>query len=273
MSHQYAVKLPMFEGPLDLLLYLIKINEIDIFNIPIVALTTHYLDTIKNLSRINLSNLAEFFQMAAHLTYIKSSMLLPQEKKKDDDSIEDPRDELARRLLEYQALKEASSKLGMRPQLNYGVFTGGYAADIETALADVIEGEQTSDLSALTKAFAKAMTRFDYRQRQKKTHSIVTQTISIDEKISEINYMLGQTPTLTFRILAAACATRIELVITFLAILEMTKAHTIKLFQNDLFTTLYLTPHHYHAPFTEQATPENRAIESGKRTDHDQSAT
>src|ERR1700693_4268232 len=110
----YAVKLPAFEGPLDLLLHLIKTNEINIYDIPIAIITQQYLDYLKLMKNLNLSIAGEFIVMAATLIYIKSKTLLPLEESPPEEQEEDPRAELVRRLLEYKQFKEAASTLAER---------------------------------------------------------------------------------------------------------------------------------------------------------------
>ncbi|HXC61366.1 MAG TPA: segregation/condensation protein A, partial [Nitrospiria bacterium] len=112
----YAVKLPAFEGPLDLLLHLIKTNEINIYDIPIAMITQQYLDYLKLMKNLNLGIAGEFIVMAATLIYIKSKTLLPLEESPLEEQEEDPRAELVRRLLEYKQFKEAASTLAEREQ-------------------------------------------------------------------------------------------------------------------------------------------------------------
>ena len=118
----YAIKLDIFEGPLDLLLYLIKKNEIDIYNIPIATITEQYLQYIKMIKSLNLDLAGEYLVMASTLIHIKSKMLLPEPEEPDEEDEEDPRAELVRQLLEYQAFKEAAANLQKRPLLERDVF-------------------------------------------------------------------------------------------------------------------------------------------------------
>src|SRR5690606_38644502 len=123
LSTDYAIKLDIFEGPLDLLLYLIKKNEIDIYNIPIALITLQYLDYIHMIKSLNLDLAGEYLVMASTLIHIKSRMLLPiPEDPSEEDMEEDPRSELVRQLIEYQAFKEAAEKLAKRPLLERDVF-------------------------------------------------------------------------------------------------------------------------------------------------------
>jgi len=119
----YAVKLDIFEGPLDLLLFLIKKNEIDIYNIPIALVTEQYFQYLKMIKDINLDLAGEYLVMASTLIHIKSRMLLPPPEEPEEEEEEDPRAELVRQLLEHQRFKEAALSLKERPLLERDVFT------------------------------------------------------------------------------------------------------------------------------------------------------
>jgi segregation and condensation protein A len=119
----YEIKLDIFEGPLDLLLYLIKKNEIDIYDIPMALITRQYLEYIEMLGSLNLDLAGEFLILAATLIHIKSRLLLPVEEDPSAEEEEDPRAELVRQLLDYQAFKEAALQLDSRPVLERDVFT------------------------------------------------------------------------------------------------------------------------------------------------------
>ncbi|HLZ18537.1 MAG TPA: segregation/condensation protein A, partial [Smithellaceae bacterium] len=123
IKSDYAIKLDVFEGPLDLLLYLIKKNEIDIYNIPIALITQQYLDYLNIIKSLNLDLAGEYLVMASTLIHIKSRLLLPvPEEPSEDEQEDDPRAELVKQLLEYQAFKEAAANLGHRPLLERDVF-------------------------------------------------------------------------------------------------------------------------------------------------------
>src|SRR5215470_13361234 len=124
MTAPCTVKLDLFEGPLDLLLHLIKKAEVEIADIPIATITDQYLAMIEGVAELNLDNAGEYLVMAATLTYIKSRMLLPSAPGDDDEVDEDPRTELVQQLLEYQRYREAAGHLASRPLLARDVFTG-----------------------------------------------------------------------------------------------------------------------------------------------------
>jgi len=145
-SSAYQVQLPIFEGPLDLLLHLIKINEIDIYDIPIAVITAQYLEYLKFMRELNLDVAGEYLVMAATLAYIKSKMLLPSSPETaEEETGEDPRDELVQRLLDYQRFKQAAEKLGNKEILGRDVFARSGSekkeenGEVEANLFDLIE--------------------------------------------------------------------------------------------------------------------------------------
>jgi len=125
LTMQYEVRLPVFEGPLDLLLYLIRKNELDIYNIPVSEITEQYLKYIELMKSLNLDLAGEYLVLAATLLHIKSRMLLPHYEDEEDEE-EDPREELVQQLLTYQAFREAARALDSRPRLEREVFTRGF---------------------------------------------------------------------------------------------------------------------------------------------------
>ncbi len=233
----YAVKCETFEGPLDLLLYLIKINELDIFNIPIQILTDQYLSHMETVRNINLANIAEFLRMSATLVFIKSKMLLPKkENTEDGEEEDDPVKDLSRRLQAYQMYKEAAVELESMPKLGVDVFLSSFPERIESEIKANIEQPIEGTVDQLTAAFCRVLAELEER---KVTHQIKRQEISIDEKMKEIleQCLLAET---TFEQLAALCKSRFEIVITFLAILEMVKRAQLEIYQNQPYSPLYL---------------------------------
>lgn len=235
MNH--FVKLDIFEGPLDLLLYLIKINEIDIFNIPIVTLTNQYIEYLDHMNHMDLSNISEFFQMAAQLTVIKSKMLLPPVANEETGEIEDPRTQLAEQLYEYKILKSAAAYLNNLPILNQDTFTHPLDDIWNHVKPDPSVSLVESDLELLTASFVRLMERF---KKQKRTHKIVKQECSIEDRVLLIQQRLKSIVDLTFEHLVDECLNKFEMVITFLAILEMTKNKLIRIYQIERFQTIYI---------------------------------
>src|SRR4051812_25045498 len=191
----YRVTLPVFEGPLDLLLHLVKKHELDILNIPIAFITEKYVAYIKLLDELNIDVASEYLLMAATLVHIKSRMLLPNPPSEDADegmSEEDvdPRAELVRRLLEYQKYKLAAEQLGNRPVLGRDVFPRGSSEEVASGQPGL---EQVS-MFKLLEAFQAILER----SQKTKDHQIDFERFSITEKISELMDRLNVEKKLVF---------------------------------------------------------------------------
>lgn len=222
----YRVALPVFEGPLDLLLHLIQQHEIDIFDIPIAFITQKYVEYVTLMQDINIDVASEYLVMAATLTHIKSKMLLPaspDDEEEEDDLDLDPRAELVRRLLEYQKYKEAAEQLGDRSILGRDVFTRGAPApsvDGPAPLAPV-------GLFKLLDAFQAVLKR----AKQTADHQIDVDRFSISDRINELSDILRDRRRVGFEELFSKDQTRGDLIVTFLALLEMTRVRLIRLMQ------------------------------------------
>lgn len=234
----YTVSLPTFEGPLDLLLHLCQKHELNILDIPIAFVTEKYLEYLKLISLANLDLAAEYLVMAATLAHIKSKMLLPQVPSGQDDheqgEEEDPREALIRRLLEYQKYKKAAEDLAAKGIKGADYFGRGAsfeeAAPIGTPpLADI-------SLFALMDAFQRVLTR----SKIKITHDIIADRLSINDRIHELVEVLRDKKRLLFDDLFVGATTRFDLVITLLALLEMTKLRMTRLFQSGPLEDLYV---------------------------------
>jgi segregation and condensation protein A len=234
MESDYKVKLEVFEGPLDLLLYLIKKEEVDIYEIPIERITNQYMQYLSLMQLLNLEVAGEFLVMAATLMYIKSRMLLPTDQQVTDaeaEEGEDPRWELIRQLVEYKKFKEAALQLGRREEEQSNIFTRqspdtGLAIDAKEApLADV----SIFDLiAAFNEVLKKANAREDFRE-------IYEERFTVSDKIEEILYTLRERSGIHFRELFTDNATRAEVVVTFLALLELIRLKRLRVQQNDAF--------------------------------------
>jgi segregation and condensation protein A len=232
----YTIRLETFEGPLDLLLHLIQKNEIDIFNIPIALVTEQYMEYLKWMKTLNLDIAGEYLLMASTLLHIKSKMLLPQPSLEEEEAGEDPRAELVRRLLEYQKYKMAAAELVQRPMLNRDVFVR--LASIEEQ-AHPEEERIEVNLFDLIDAFRKALER----AKEESFHEVVLDRLSVEDKVQEILLLLQREKrSLPFHLLFSEQASRSEIVITFLAILELVKAKWIRLFQAAPFETIRISP-------------------------------
>ncbi|MEO8178356.1 MAG: segregation/condensation protein A [Deltaproteobacteria bacterium] len=233
----YRVQLPMFEGPLDLLLHLVQKHELDILNIPISFITEKYVEYIQLLDSLNIDLASEYLVMAATLVHIKSRMLLPNPP--DDESADgsdedelDPRAELVRRLLEYQKYKLAAEQLGGRSLLGRDVFPRGSSDEAAGGEAP-LEG---IDTFKLLDAFQGVLERTQLTRE----HQIDFERFSLTEKISELSDLLRQTRRLVFHEIFGERSSRAELIITFLALLEMTRLRLTRLFQDGPLAPIYI---------------------------------
>jgi segregation and condensation protein A len=223
----YKVKLDVFEGPLDLLLYLIRKNEVDIYDIPIAEITQQYLDMLKVMRILNLEIAGEFLVMAATLTHIKSKMLLPTSTDgEDEEEGEDPRKELVDRLLEYERYKEAARSLESQDILERDVFTRKVGEDAEE------EDELDLNLFELIEAFQQILKR----SSPELAHEITLERISIEEKITEILDTLGSAGgEVEFTHLFEGRPTKEVIIFTFLALLELMKLRMVRVYQRRHF--------------------------------------
>jgi segregation and condensation protein A len=236
----YKVALPAggFEGPLDLLLHLCQKHELDILDIPIAFVTEKYLEYLAVMQLMNLDVAAEYLLMAATLAHIKSKMLLPAPPPgQEDDPLleeEDPRQALIKRLLEYQKYKQAAADLAARGITGADIFTRGVAIEeaVQTGLAPLAE----IPLYSLVEAFQAVLARSKVRM----SHDVVADRISLADRIHELSDVLRVKQRLVFDELFAGLSTKFDLVITFLALLEMTKLRMTRLFQTEPLSPLYV---------------------------------
>lgn len=231
---RYLVKLDIFEGPLDLLLHLIRRHEIDIFDIPVAFITARYLEYLDLMKQINLDLAAEYLEMAAYLTLLKSRELLPNEPSGDDEEFEegpDPREELVRRLLEYQKYKTAADELLARPQLGRDTFPRGAAETVHVDRQLANPG-----LYALFEAFRALLDDADEDPMQE----ISITRMTVTQRIHQLVDTVRERVRLAFTALFEGQSTRSDFVVTFLALLEMTKLGLTLLHQADSHGELYI---------------------------------
>lgn len=229
----YDVKLPTFEGPLDLLLHLIQKHELDILDIPIGFVTEKYVEYILMMEQLNIDIASEYLVMAATLAHVKSRMLLPTPPEDPDAGVEeeeDPRAELVRRLLEYQKYRLAAEQLGERAVLGRDVFSGGTSETIEEGPAPLAQ----MGLFKLLDAFEAVLKRVS----RVKEHQIDFERISITERISELSDVLRARPMVDFDDLFAGARTRSDVIITFLALLEMTRLKLTRISQETPYSMI-----------------------------------
>ncbi|MBU3759048.1 MAG: segregation/condensation protein A [Candidatus Omnitrophica bacterium] len=229
----WHVKLAVYDGPLDLLLDLIKKNEMDVYNIQVSEITRQYLDYLAELRRLDLEVAGEFLVMAATLIYIKSRMLLPQDSPDEDEEGGDPRAELVRRLLEYQAFKEAAKELGFLETERTKVFTRQIAEYYLTDLdpEDTQIDAFSANLFDLLSAFQKVLTR----KGKEGMHEVYEQVISIEERMAEMKSALIDKKRIVFMSLFEGAVTRNYLIATFLALLEIVRSKFAIVIQEKQF--------------------------------------
>jgi segregation and condensation protein A len=235
----WSVQLPHFEGPLDLLLHLCQKHELDILQIPIGFVTEKYLEYLAVMQLMQLDIAAEYLVMAATLAHIKSKMLLPSPPPGQEDEVLaedeiDPREALIRRLLEYQKYKNAGEQLAARGVAGRDVFLRGMPVEeaVHTGLPPLAE----IPLFALVDAFQKVLDR----SKVKLSHDVVADRISLSDRIAELSDLLGKRQRLAFEEIFDGLATKFDLVITFLALLEMTKLRMTRLLQTEPLAPLYV---------------------------------
>jgi len=225
---QYQVKLDIFEGPLDLLLYLIKKNEVDIYDIPMALITGQYLEYLELMKELNLDIAGEFLVMASTLIKIKSQMLLPPvEGEGEGEDETDPRAELMEHLLEYQHYKEAAHQLVTRELLEKDIFKRPQTEDPGEAKVD---GDMLIEASLfdLVDALRKVIERKDLPEN---IMGVAVEKMTVRDKIVSILRQLKETPQLVFQSLFDPLVTRFEIVVTFLAVLELIRLRAIRVFQ------------------------------------------
>lgn len=221
----YRVRLDMFEGPLDLLLYLIQVNEIDIYDIPIAKITEEYLGYLATMQELDLEIAGEFLVLAATLIHIKSKMLIPAERAEEEASPEDdPRKPLVERLLEYRRFKETAMAFGefeSRQQLLY--------ARPPDPSAPLAEGPLEVNLTELLRAFVAVM------QRVPRTGALdlTPETINVNERMVVLLDRLALASPLPFASLFDGAGTRSLLIATFLALLELLRRGLVSARQSD----------------------------------------
>ena len=228
----FAVKLDNFDGPLDLLLFLIRRNELNIYDIPIALITRQYLDAIQLLQELNLDIAGEFLVMAATLIHIKSKTLLPRPETAAGIAAdeEDPRDALVRRLLEHQRFKAAAELLHEREQLRAAQWQRPDQR-VAAIAGDEYEPELEVDLFSLLTAFQAVVDRAKQRPRV----LLPPEQMPIETRIDQLLSRLSETEACGFEELFADVDDRGGLIVTFLALLEMIRLKLVRVFQAGSF--------------------------------------
>lgn len=235
----YTIKVDKFEGPLDLLLHLIKKNEVDIYDIPISIITREYLEHVRLMKDLNLDVAGEFLVMAATLIQIKSKLLIPQvhDDEAADEDETDPRAELVRRLLEYQTYKEAAAQLSAREVLGREVFARKFRS-FDLDAAEEPEAPLELELYQLVEGFTAVLSRLP----EETYHQVMAETINITDRINEILSLLTEQDIIVFHELFPEEVTREFVVATFLAMLELCKLKAVKVMQRDRYEPIWIMP-------------------------------
>lgn len=240
--------LDIFEGPLDLLLYLIRKNNLEISKISLSQVTAQYLDYLNTMQELNVDLASDFLYMAAELAHLKSTALLPKPEKMDNEDDEsDQADNLVRKLRVYQQFKDLAMQLAARKLLHRDVFTRGSFPDFGMELEagaeiDDVPEEQAPDeydvnSYELVRAFSEILKKLPQEKRE---HRVVAERVSITERIYEILDSFKQGGTILFVELFANQNEKIDVVVTFLAVLEMAKLKMIRVHQPDSFGPIRL---------------------------------
>jgi segregation and condensation protein A len=243
----FSIKLEQFEGPLDLLLHLIKKNEVNIHDIPIALITGQYLAALELMQELNLDVAGEFLVMAATLIHIKSKMLLPRPETSAgvEGEAEDPRDALVRRLLEHEKFKAAAGLLHEREQLRAAQWLRPDARVADIAGEDY-EPELEVDLFSLLSAFQAVV----QRAKQRPKVLLPPEQISMETRIDQLMARLSETVACGFEDLFMDAHDRAALIVTFLALLEMIRLKLVRVFQSGSFGPIrvYKRPRPADAP-------------------------
>lgn len=229
----YKLKLDVFEGPLDLLLYLIKKNDIDICDIPIAEITEQYMEYIEMMKMLDLEIVGEFLVMAATLIQIKSRMLLPPDPEQEEE--EDPRDELVRRLEEYKIFKEIAEDLKIKEEARKDYFPRSVDEEWEKEIKeDSKEVYFEANLFDLINAFTKAISKV----KQNNTYQVTKENFTVEDKIHEVLHLLLHESQINLTAYVGKSRSKLEVVVTFMAILELIRLKEIKVMQKRLFADI-----------------------------------
>lgn len=226
----YTVELEAFQGPLDLLIHLIKKNEVNIYDIPIALITAQYLEYIELMQELDLDVAGEFLVMAATLIHIKSRLLLPRPDPSQDEDEDDPRKALVDRLLEYQKYKVAGNLLHERETLRSAQWQRPDQAVADIA-GEKVEPEVEVDLFSLMAAFKAVLDRAKTRP----TVRIPEAQVSIEDRIAQLLGRLSESQACGFEELFEDAHSKPALIVTFLALLEMIRLKIVRVFQAGMF--------------------------------------
>jgi segregation and condensation protein A len=239
MESDYKVKLEVFEGPLDLLLYLIKKEEVDIYDVSIERITRQYLEYVDTFRMLDLEVAGEFVVMAANLIYIKSRSLLPvhQQPAEEDAEEEDPRWDLIRQLIEYKKFKDAAAQLQRRELEQEGLIPRVLEKP-NLAAPDALLKQEVS-IFDLINAFRKVLKRLESKRED--LREIFEENFTVSDKIEHIMAITRRERSMVFSELFASAAGRTEIAVTFLALLELIRLKQLRVHQREAFAEILIS--------------------------------
>jgi segregation and condensation protein A len=225
------ILLPAFEGPLDLLLYLIRREKVDLHDIPIAPITRRYMEYLDVMRELNLELAGEFMVMAATLIHIKSKMLVPVDptEAENPEDLEDPRDELVQRLLEFERYKEAAGILHQRREIRSATWTR--PDSVVPQFDDTGEEMLEAGLFDLIAAFKELLDR----RKVLLAHQVESEGPSLEDRMAQLLLLIKEGESLEFLALFETLETKAEMIVTFLALLELTRLKKIKVYQRGIF--------------------------------------
>jgi segregation and condensation protein A len=228
------IQLPVFEGPLDLLLHLIRKNEIDIHDIPIAPITRQYMEYLDLMRELNLDVAGDFMVMAATLIHIKSKMLVPvAPTEAAEEAAGDPRDELVQRLLEFERYKEAAGVLHQKAEIRAATWTRPDAA-VPVFVDETGEPVLEAGLFDLIAAFKELLER----RKILLAHEVGAPGKSVEQRSDELMALIPQGGSLDFMELFASCESKQDMIVTFLALLELVRLKRVKVYQRGVFAPI-----------------------------------
>lgn len=236
MASPYRVNLPVYEGPLDLLLDLIRKQEMDIHNIPIAKITEQYLDYLHQLEKYDIDVSADFVYIAATLIHIKSKMLLPADPLAPPEEQGDPRGELVHRLLEHEKFKNAAQLLYQKQQIEDHVWS---RPDRALYSGDAIEGELAVSLLDLVKTFQQVLER----RKSAPNFELRHETVTIAQMMDRLRQRLTGEDAVSLSEFFESCASRRAMIVALLAVLELVRLQAVILAQSELFADIQLRKH------------------------------
>jgi len=258
----YKIKLEVFEGPLDLLLYLIKKDEVNIYDIPIAQITDQYMEYLDMLKLLDLDVVGDFLVMAATLMQIKSKMLLPPDPSEQLTEEEDPRDELVRRLLEYKKFKEAADDLRNKEMVRQDFFRRTPDEEkIKEMKEEATEVYFEANLFDLISAFANALKNVP----KDVFYEVIKEEFTVEQKIHDILHLFLHRPKVFLKDLFAKAGSKEEIIVTFMAILELIRLREVVAMQKGVFSDIEVIRNKENVPmsFQEADNPTEAPAEDG----------